>query len=141
MSTLSSSLNALASSTIFDLWERLGRRPLDAAASLRLSRWATVGWGVVLMGFAMLFRSLTNPVVELGLGVASFTYGGLLGAFVLGLWSRRARQREAVIAYVVTLFALALLVTSGTLAWPLYTALGAAITLGVGTAVAHRNTS
>ena len=139
MSTLSSSLNALASSTVFDLWERLGRRPLDAAASLRLSRWATVGWGVVLMGFAMLFRSLTNPVVELGLGIASFTYGGLLGAFVLGLASGRARQKEAVIAYMITLTALAFLVTSGLLAWPLYTAVGAALTVGIGTALARVN--
>lgn len=141
MSTLSSSLNALASSTILDLWERLGRRPLDAAASLRLSRWATVGWGVVLMGFAMLFRSLTNPVVELGLGIASFTYGGLLGAFVLGLVSGRARQKEAVIAYGITLLALTILVSSGTLAWPLYTALGAALTVGLGVALAPRGTA
>jgi Na+/proline symporter len=141
MSTLSSSLNALASSTIFDLWERLGRRPLDAAASLRLSRWATVGWGVVLMGFAMGFCSLTNPVVELGLGIASFTYGGLLGAFVLGLASRRAGQKEAVIAYGVTLVALAFLVTSGLLAWPLYTAAGGALTVGIGMALAWRKRS
>jgi SSS family transporter len=131
MSTLSSSLNALASSTVLDLWERLGRRPLSAVASLRVSRWTTVAWGVVLVGFAMLFRSLDNPVVELGLGIASFTYGGLLGAFVLGLWSR-AGQRAAVIAYGITLLVLALTVGSGLLAWPLYTALGAALTLGLG---------
>ena len=136
MSTLSSSLNALASSTVLDLWDRLGRRPLSAAASLRVSRWTTVGWGGVLVGFALAFRSLENPVVELGLGIASFTYGGLLGAFVLGLASGRARQKEAVIAYVVTLLALVVFVSIGGLAWPLYTALGAALTVGVGTSLA-----
>jgi sugar phosphate permease len=78
-------------------------------------------------------------VVELGLGIASFTYGGLLGAFVLGLASGRARQKEAVIAYMITLTALAFLVTSGLLAWPLYTAVGAALTVGIGTALARVN--
>ena len=136
MSTLSSSLNALASSTVLDLWERLGRRPLSEAQSLRLSRWSTVGWGLVLMGFAMLFRSLTNPVVELGLGIASFTYGGLLGAFLLGL-GRRVRQIDAVIAYTLTLLALLFSVRSGVLAWPLYTAVGAALTVGLGALLAR----
>ncbi len=137
MSTLSSSLSALASSTVFDLRERLGRTPLGEAAALRLSRWTTLGWGVALAGFAMLFRSLTNPVVELGLGIASFTYGGLLGAFLLGL-AARARQRDALVAYAVTLVALGAAVGAGTLAWPLYTAAGAGLTVGLGTLLSLR---
>ncbi len=132
MSTLSSSLNALASSTVFDLRERLGRTPLGEDAALRLSRWTTLGWGLALIGFAALFQSMTNPVVELGLGIASFTYGGLLGAFLLGLVSQRARQREALIAYAATLVALGFGVQTGVLAWPLYTAAGAMVTVGLG---------
>ncbi len=137
MSTLSSSLNALASSTVFDLRERLGRNPLAAADALRLSRWTTVGWGVALMGFAAAFQSMTNPVVELGLGIASFTYGGLLGAFLLGLASRRARQKDSVIAYTITLVLLGFLVRTGTLAWPLYTAAGAGLTVVLGIVLAR----
>ncbi len=138
MSTLSSSLSALASSTVFDLRERLRGAPLGEAAALRLSRWTTLGWGVALTGFAMLFESRTNPVVELGLGIASFTYGGLLGVFLLGLASRRARQRDALVAYGVTLAALGVAVQSGGLAWPLYTVAGSLLTVGVGMALRHR---
>lgn len=139
MSTLSSSLNALASSSVLDVWERLGREPLAEDAALRLGRWLTLIWGVVLMGFAMLFRSLENPVVELGLGIASFTYGGLLGAFLLGRLSGRARQSDAVVAYILTLLAVGFLVVRGGVAWPLYTALGAVLMLGLGGVLARRH--
>ncbi|MEM1043451.1 MAG: sodium:solute symporter [Bacteroidota bacterium] len=138
MSTLSSSLNALASSTVLDL-RGARRTPRSEEDDLRLSRWATLGWGVGLMGFAALFESMTDPVVELGLGIASFTYGGLLGAFLLGLVSRRAQQREALVAYAVTLVALGVGVQTGGLAWPLYTAAGAGLTVALGTLLGLRH--
>ena len=151
MSTLSSSLNALAGTTVLDVVERLrGRRP-DAGAALRLSRILTLAWGVVFILFAVLFRSIDNPVVELGLGIAGFTYGGLLGAFLLGILVPAARQVEAVIAFLATIGCMTLVIfgwfystVAGEwvfmlrpdeavreaqglvpLAWPLYTVFGA----------------
>lgn len=138
MSTLSSSLNALASSTVLDLWARARGAPVEGAAALRLGRAVTVGWAVVLVGFAAAFESVENPVVELGLGIASFTYGALLGAFLLGVWGRTIRPSEAVIAYITTLGVVVLLVLTGTLAWPLYTVAGAGLTLGLGRLLAAR---
>ncbi|HYG68149.1 MAG TPA: hypothetical protein VD838_10835, partial [Anaeromyxobacteraceae bacterium] len=151
MSTLSSSLNALAGATVLDVVERLGGRRPDEAAALRLSRVLTLVWGAVFVLFALLFRSLENPVVELGLGIAGFTYGGLLGAFLLGILSKRARQADAVVAFLVTVLGMTLVifglfystVSEGwvfllrpsaearaarglvPLAWPLYTVFGA----------------
>ncbi|MEM1116857.1 MAG: sodium:solute symporter [Bacteroidota bacterium] len=167
MSTLSSSLNALAGSTLMDLLERVGGwRPAPEAA-LRLSRILTLVWAGVFVGFAMLFTGLDNPVVELGLGIAGFTYGGLLGAFALGLVSRRARQADAVVAFVVTIavmvwiiFGLRFGTEAGawvvdwqptpeaiaagglrTVAWPLYPLIGTMITLVVGGLSSLRNGS
>ena len=162
MSTLSSSLNALAGATVLDVVERLGGRRMEEGAALRLSRVLTLVWGVAFVGFAMLFRSLENPVVELGLGIAGFTYGGLLGAFLLGIVSRRARQADAVAAFVVTVIAMSALIfglyysteSAGwvfrlrpdadaraalglvPLAWPLYTVFGAAGMVGIGSFLA-----
>lgn len=45
MSTLSSSLSALSSSTMADLYEQFSRRRLSDARALRLSRLFTLGWG------------------------------------------------------------------------------------------------
>ncbi|WP_420457418.1 sodium:solute symporter [Rubrivirga sp.] len=165
MSTLSSSLNALAGSTLMDLLERFGKTPRTPEQALALSRVLTLVWAGVFVGFAMLFTGLDNPVVELGLGIAGFTYGGLLGAFLLGLVSRRARQADAMIAFAVTIVAMVLIIfglwwspemgswvadwrpspeTRAALdlravAWPLYPAIGSALTVGLGTLLAARH--
>ena len=165
MSTLSSSLNALAGSTLMDLLERFGRRPETPERALALSRVLTLVWAGVFVGFAMLFTGLDNPVVELGLGIAGFTYGGLLGAFALGLVSRRARQSDAVVAFVVTIVAMVLLIfglwwstETGNwtldwrpaaptrealglrpVAWPLYPAIGSLLTVALGSALSLRH--
>lgn len=104
MSTLSSSLNALASSSMLDIFRLFRKKPLHDLLALRLSRALTIFWGVMLAGFASLFENTDNPVVELGLTIASFTYGGLLGVFLLGILNRRSRQTDAMIAFVVTIF-------------------------------------
>lgn len=164
MSTLSSSLNALAGSTLMDLLERIGRRPDDPQKALRLSRVLTLVWAGVFVGFAMLFTGMDNPVVELGLGIAGFTYGGLLGAFVLGLISDRARQLDAIVAFGVGVVAMTSIIFGvwwgpeagwvldwrptaearaaqglRAIAWPLYPIIGSGITVGVGLALALRH--
>ncbi|MDA0377888.1 MAG: sodium:solute symporter [Bacteroidetes bacterium] len=163
MSTLSSSLNALASSSLNDLMgSRLAR--LDAAAGLRLSRWLTLGWALVFVFFATLFEDQQNPVVELGLSIASFTYGSLLGAFLLGIAVERVRETDAMIGFVAAVLAMVAIIFGlwstaegewifhfrpsadiiaaqglTALAWPWYTAVGAAITVAIGSLLSIRH--
>ncbi len=75
MSTLSSSINSLASSTVTDL--------LGGNASLNRSRLISLGWAAVLICMALVFDESDTTIVVLGLKIASFTYGGLLGLFLL----------------------------------------------------------
>ena len=75
MSTLSSSINSLASSTVTDL--------LGGNASLNRSRLISFCWAAVLIGIALVFDESDSAIVILGLKIASFTYGGLLGLFLL----------------------------------------------------------
>ena len=164
MSTLSSSLNALAGSTLMDLLERMGRRPESPDQALRLSRVLTLVWAGVFVGFAMLFTGMDNPVVELGLGIAGFTYGGLLGAFALGLVSDRPRQADAIVGFAVGVVTMTLVIFGvwwgpevgwvvdwrpgadvradlglRAVAWPLYPIVGASITVAVGMLLALRH--
>ncbi len=161
MSSLSSSLNALASSSVNDLYEQVLGTPMNPDRGLLVSRGLTLFWGVVFIGFASLFQDNENPVVELGLSIASFTYGGLLGVFLLGLWHRGTRQRDAVVSFLFTI-AFMVLVIFGVwyspeggwtfvfnpsdaviaaeglrpVGWPWYTVIGAAVNLGVGSGLA-----
>ncbi|WP_067608234.1 sodium:solute symporter [Nocardiopsis listeri] len=141
MSTLSSSLSALSSSTMADLYEKFSRRRLEDGQALRMSRLFTLGWGLVFIGAAAMFTGTDNPVVELGLSVASITYGGLLGAFFLGLWVRRARQADAAIAFAVAVATMAwlFLFEPELVGFTWYTAIGSAITLGLGYLLSRRH--
>ena len=141
MSTLSSSLSALSSSTMADLYEKFSRRRLEGEQALRMSRLFTLGWGLVFIGAAAMFTGTDNPVVELGLSVASITYGGLLGAFFLGLWVRRARQIDATIAFAVAVATMAwlFLFEPELVGFTWYTAIGSAITLGLGYLLSRRH--
>lgn len=136
MSTVASSLNSLASAVTHDFYAPLtGKR--DQRHLLVVGRWATVGWAVVLTGGALSFRSSNTPVVELGLAIASVTYGALLGTFLLGGLVKRARQRDAVVALVVATATMLIVVLGkpgpfARLAWPWYVPLGLAITLLTG---------
>ena len=163
MSTLSSSLNALASSSLNDL---LGAKAstLDEATGLKWSRFLTLGWAFIFVFFATLFENQQNPVVELGLSIASFTYGSLLGAFLLGLLVQRVREADAISGFLVGVAAMVAIIFGlwstaegewiflfnpadglkesmglTALAWPWYTALGAAITMGIGSLLSIRH--
>ena len=145
MSTLSSSLSALSSSTMADLYERFTDRRLGDEEGLRLGRIFTLARGVVFTGAAALFRGTDNPVVELGLSVAGLTYGGLLGSFFLGLWVRKARQLDAMVGFAVAVAVMTylFLFERELVGFTWYTAVGVAITLVLGglLSLRHRDDS
>lgn len=96
MSNLSAALNSLSSSAIMDFYARL--RPLaDEKTKMWLSRVATLAWALVLFGLAMIALHKVGRVVEVGLQIASVAYGALLGVFLLGVLTRRANQRGAMV--------------------------------------------
>lgn len=141
MSTLSSSLSALSSSTVIDLVQRLSRRELAPAQEIRLSRITTLAWGLVFIVFANLFTSTEDPVVELGLSVAGITYGGLLGAFALGMFVPRSRQLDAIIGFAVAVVVMAslFLLAPDAVGFTWYTAIGLVITMVLGTLLSLRH--
>jgi solute:Na+ symporter, SSS family len=96
MSNLSAALNSLSSSSIVDFYLRL-RPGMEDRAQLRWSRAATFFWALVLFGLAVLSLRKAGRVVEVGLQIASVAYGALLGVFLLGVLTRRANQRGAMI--------------------------------------------
>jgi SSS family transporter len=111
MSTVSSSLNSLASATTHDLYAPLAGREHDEVHLLRMGRRFTLMWAAILIGGALLFQLVQQgtPVVVIALQIASFTYGGLLGGFLLAVLVPRARQRDAILgigAGIAVLFAL-----------------------------------
>ncbi|WP_294345852.1 sodium:solute symporter [Prosthecochloris sp.] len=85
MSTLSSSINSLASSTVTDL--------LGGNTTLNRSKLISFGWAAVLIGIALVFDENDTTIIEIGFTIASYTYGGLLGLFLL---SKSNKQFHAI---------------------------------------------
>jgi solute:Na+ symporter, SSS family len=154
MSTISSSINALASSMTHDLYAGwTGRR--DPAHLLRVGKLFSAVWGLSLIAGALFFymyaTGTDTPVVVLALSIASITYGALLGSYVLATW-RRAQGRDVVAAVAITVVTMLFVVFAkplsahngfewlapwARLAWPWYVPLGTLLAVGTGMVLSY----
>jgi Na+/proline symporter len=163
MSTHSGAINSLAAAATHDIYLPLTGRRADDPRTLRIGKIFALLWGLVLTGGALLFpQNQQTPVVVVALSIASFTYGGLLGGFFLGILWRRARQVDAIIGMSVGILAMTFVVFAkqilaacssgfglggvcdriphlvptlqalGSIAWPWYVLIGTVITLVIG---------
>jgi SSS family solute:Na+ symporter len=151
MSTVSGSLNSLAAATTHDIYLPLTGKRADDPSVLRIGKVFTMVWAAILIGGALLFLlgSRNTPVVVVALSIASFTYGGLLGGFFLGLFWPRATQRDAIIGMSIGILTMTFVVFARQLsaafpaladplqpfigiAWPWYVLIGTSITLATG---------
>jgi Na+/proline symporter len=107
----------------------------DEARLLRAGRAFSLLWAVLLIVGATLFIPLSRETaaVEVALGIASLVYGGLLGAFALGVLTRRPGQAAAIIGVASGVGVVTLL--RDQMAWPWYALVGASITFTVGSLV------
>lgn len=121
MSTLSSSINSLASSTVSD-WH--------IPATLKNSRFISLFWAVVLMGIALIFDEGNTAIVILGLQIASFTYGGLLGLFILSRQKARYTSGILIVGLLSSLLIVLYLKQTG-LAWTWFIACAVAVNVAV----------
>jgi SSS family transporter len=139
---MSSSLNALAAVSVHDIYAPLTGRTGEEHL-LKVGKRFTLFWGVILILVSLAFQLVRpgTPLVIVALQIASFTYGGLLGGFLLGLVSKRAGTRDALAGMGVAIAAMASLWAAQQFGaipklvdtlW--FSLLGSALTVGVGTA-------
>lgn len=138
LSTIAGSINSLASSTIIDIF-RIQKDKLIEQKSLWLSRAAALFWAFALTCSALFFMNSSRSVVELALGISSFTYGGLLGTFLLGLIVKSAKQEDALAAFVSGIFIMITVVALNLTAWTWFTLIGVTVTLAVGSLLSRMN--
>jgi len=130
MSNLSAALNSLSSSTIMDFLLRL-RPNTDEQARMKLSRLATFFWAMVLFALAVLALQKVGRVVEVGLQIASVAYGALLGVFLLGVLTRKANQRGAMVGMLFG-FSTELYLWRAHVPWTWWVIIGTIVTFGAG---------
>jgi Na+/proline symporter len=100
MSSVSSELIALGATTTVDFYLRIRNKPGTPEGDLRISKLATIAWGLVVILFASaasLFANLIEAVNILG----SIFYGTILGLFVVAFFLRRVTALPVLIGAVV----------------------------------------
>ncbi len=131
MSNISAALNSLASTTIMDFYKPMFGSGREEGHFLRLGRWATVAWGLILLGIALVARNW-GSVLEAGLAVISVTIAALLGVFLLGVLTRRANQPGAITGMLTGFATMAYLRFGTQVAWTWHVVIGTTATFGVG---------
>ena len=132
LSTLAGSMSSLSSSTMMDLYQPFFGKDNNEDKELKISRLFTIMWAILLVGAAIFFMNTSEAVVELALGIASFTYGGLLGTFLLGILIKKARQEDALAGFVGGIFIMITVISLHLVAWTWYTLIGVIATLLIG---------
>jgi Na+/proline symporter len=115
MGSLGTAMNSLATSYCRDFHFRWFSTPADDAARVRLIKLATVGFTLVLIGvgLATAFVKAHHPslsIIGIILGSFGYTYGSLLGVFMVALFTRsRGSETGNLIAMAAGILAVALL--------------------------------
>ena len=106
MSSLDSALNALAATTMNDLvqpWRKSRGRPaLHDRTSTLWSRGSMIVWALLLSAVAIALAAWQSrsgkTLLEFALGVMTYAYAGLLGVFIVAMFTRRGSGRSAIAA-------------------------------------------
>lgn len=101
MSSISSELNALATTSVVDIYRRSIVKNKTDVHYLRSSRWFTVLWGVLALSFAT-FASVVENLIEAVNIVGSIFYGVILGIFMVAFFVKFVKGRAVFIAAIIS---------------------------------------
>ncbi len=97
MSSTSAELNALASTTVIDIYKRLVNKDADDRHYLRVSKLATILWGAYAITFA-LFANRLGSLIEAVNILGSLVYGTILGIFLVAFYLKKVTGTPTFIA-------------------------------------------
>lgn len=100
MSSTSSELNALASTSIVDIYKRSWAKERSDKHYLIASKWATVIWGAYAIGVAQ-FANQLGSLIEAVNVLGSLFYGTILGIFLTGFYIKRVDGLSVFIAAII----------------------------------------
>jgi Na+/proline symporter len=100
MNSTSSELNALASTTVVDIYRRLVRPDASDRHYLFVAKLSTVLWGAFAITFAQ-YASRLGSLVEAVNILGSIFYGTILGIFLLAFYAKRLSGTAVFLAAIV----------------------------------------
>ncbi|HEX6324340.1 MAG TPA: sodium:solute symporter [Vicinamibacterales bacterium] len=133
---LSPSINSMAATTVNDFYAKYVNPDASEAKLMRVSRAATIFWGVAQIGVA-LGAQWIRSVLDSGLAVLSLAAGPVLGAFLVGVLSRRVGATHMLVGMTAGFAALIVIWWTAATGFTWYAFSGAAVTAAVAHAAAR----
>jgi solute:Na+ symporter, SSS family len=101
MSSTASELNALASTTVIDLYKRNTKEIKEEAHYVKASKWFTLIWGIIAISVACV-ANLFDNLIQLVNIIGSIFYGNVLGIFLLAFFIKFVKGNAVFIAALIT---------------------------------------
>ena len=136
MSTISSSINSISSSTAMDLL-MISRRDIPEKRKISCHASYLSCGRCVMMRIACFLRDTKSPLVELGLSIASITYGGMLGIFIQGALFEQFSDRAALAGVVASIVAVLVISAVFKVFWPWFVPIGFTVSFVTGIGAEH----
>jgi len=101
MSSTASELNALASTTTMDLFNRNTKREFNDQQMVTISKMFTLAWGILAILIACIAH-LADNLIQLVNIIGSIFYGNVLGIFLLAFFFKFVKGRAVFIGALIT---------------------------------------
>ncbi len=100
MSSTSAELNALASTSVIDFYKRLFKKDGTDNHYLKVSKLATIFWGIYAILFALFAQHLGSLIEAVNI-LGSLVYGTILGIFLTAFYLKKVDGTATFIAAVI----------------------------------------
>jgi sodium-coupled monocarboxylate transporter 8/12 len=131
MSTISAGINALTTATLVDFYQRLWGKAEGFEKQVTLARIWTVIYGLAVLGLAFVVQRL-GTLLEASNKAIGLVGGPLIGLFLLGMITRRANDKGAVIGWAAGVAVLVPICFFTKVSFLWYALVGCVVTYSVG---------
>jgi len=101
MGSTASALNSLASTSVIDIYKRLISKDGTDAHYLKVSRVATIFWGLICILMALYASRIGNLIEAVNI-LGSYIYGTILGVFLVAFYLKKVSGKAVFSAAVIT---------------------------------------
>lgn len=136
MSSTSSEINALASTTVIDIYKRVFRKDKSDAHYVRVAKISTVLWGLLAIAFADLASNLGTLVEAVNI-LGSLFYGTILGIFLTAFFLKSVKGTSVFYSAIVAEICVLLCYFFTNISFLWYNLIGCLLVFGISFLINH----
>ena len=131
MSSLDSSLNSMATVSTVDFYQRFYRAEAEPTHYLKVSRWFTLLWAVLIVVPAILYSRSEGSILQTLSQVGSYFVGAKLSMYGLGFFSKHATEKGVLMGVAIGFVVIWVVATQTDISWPWYCLIGGVVNVTV----------